>query len=576
MKANPEKFTAVPMRMSASDYCDLEALLITVQHKMAGIDEMVTESFSLFQHRLIRSREWLSNICDNLQKFEDNISHLINTPLFQNFNNLQSQWEDLNEKLSSQSLNADKTLGQQKKQFCNLGKAVIEISDHVKIISRLLDTLSHEHNDEGISSGILSDCIKAGVAIIRAERSIQNLADMAINAGFDTHEQRLLLLNGPNYKALSETVIQLGRYLNQLEVHIQHHVPQIKAYANNTLKQIDGVVTCLQYQDIILQKIHFVNRTISDLINEFEYESVLNLKRSINGSGNEGLLHIMPELCDIFIRQLLLSKIEFQKSITETQKHFTPLFGYRHKADRLNQIMLRRLDHLLEKLFSVLSTLGEINPGTEISENENLNTNEQISGLNIIPNCLSAVEGSLMSLQDYIHQIESEQSELSPQILEQIATAGHLMRQLIADMKSECRKDVQQNNKSISLMVSSRIKEIWHLICNLEHMLTNAGKHLSKNAESIDSLLKMEQESIILIRNQTKIESEVENAISALEIISAFPFDVEPGRKKKALIILKKSYTMESQRQIHESMILDRSGTHELNKADFKHDIEIF
>jgi hypothetical protein len=570
------------LQLEPEHYSDLEALLISVQHKLAGIDEMVSESFRTFQSRLQNSREWLKSIYENLQKFENNLFQLINNPFIINFHKLIRHWEEQPAISDENYTSNNESSIRHKAQFANLNVALEEISEQVGNISDLLEMLKADNRQNGDQSNIISNCIKAGLTIIQAERALHKISSMTTEAGYDIHEVMLHMMNGCDAKGCSEMINQLKMYLEQLDNHLHKHVPRIKNYAHDTLKQIDNVVTSLQYEDIILQKLHFINNITSDVIREFNLFENPQYEKSSLCRMESAYLHILPEISDIFVRQLVLSKIEFHKAIVDTQQRFNPIFGYRKNAERINQLMLRKLDQLLENLFSLLQSLGEVEFYPEVNQPDQKNDYKDMLCVTFRPNSLSAVEGCLMSLQDYTDQLTSENNELPQPVQEQIFNACNLMRQLIFDLTSEFKNDditsVNASNKNMAIKVSARVREIWHLVCNLEQMLKNAGEHLNDNTECINSLFKLEQESIILIRNQTKIESEVEIAISILEKIASLSFETSVEDKLLALNYLKTKYNMQSQRQIHASVILERFGNLSILKdvPDNQDNIEIF
>lgn len=569
-------------QLGPAHYRDLEVLLISVQHKMAGIDEMVSESFRTFQRRLQSSRDWLKIIYDNLQKFENNLFQLINNPFIVNFHTVIKGLEEQPVIHDENNTSNNAAANRHKDQLSNLNVALDEISEQVNNISDLLEVLKVDNVQNGDQSNIISNCIKAGLTVIQAERALHKLSSMTTEAGYDIHEVMLEMMSGCDAEVCSEMINQLKIYLEQLDNHLHKHVPKIKNYAQDTLKQIDNVVTSLQYEDIILQKLHFINNTTSDVIREFNLAENPQYAVSEVYRKESAYLHILPEISDIFIRQLVLSKIEFQKAIVDTQQRFNPIFGYRQHAERINQLMLRKLDQLLENLFSVLESLGEVEYYHEANRPDQKNEFKDMLCVKFAPNCLSAVEGCLMSLQDYTEQLTAENNELPEPVQAQISHASNLMRQLIYDLTSAFKNhNLSEENatrKSITLKVAARVREIWHLVCNLEQMLKNAGKHLSDNSVYIDSLLKLEQESIILIRNQTKIESEVEKAISILEKIAALSSGASAEAKLSAVDHLKTKYNMQSQREIHAAMIQERFGDLSILKdiPDNQGSVEIF
>lgn len=371
--------------------------------------------------------------------------------------------------------------------------------------------------------------------------------------------------------------------------------PILKERTTNSSKSINNIITHLQYQDIIRQKIEHIQSSHSNIINGLN-DAVVKKSTEINKISED--YQKIADIAGLQAAQLLLVSKEYQNALDIITKNFQGL------ADDLTTISNISSDFSYKDNNSEITLLKQIR--NKLDEGIMLLDLNNFRGMNA--EYLSAkrkLEGIALAIGNEINNPLGRLHKF--EALAQNGTENNLNVPSVLFQVSSLVKEINSKNLDISKQVSElqKLSEDLSKIDNLEDWGTQLEQDriklmvdisrildtLDKDNESLDNVLIQNRdlnnyilEKIGNVINKVDyyeyFESIVEQVISQLNSINyrlrpAFANE-STDDKAENLKELKSTYTMESERKVHDQVItgIEDNGKTEPQKPE--DDIEFF
>ena len=397
----------------------------------------------------------------------------------------------------------------------------------------------------------------------------------------------LILQRSKNVQNINDTInefklttILLDRQFNEaLQL-----VPRLSESTTNTSTSIDKIITNLQYQDIIRQKIDHIQQTHRDIL-----KKINDIKESDNEETNlENKLKWFIQIRDIAglqAAQLIHANKEYQKAIEIISEKFLEVGNNMTSISELcmnlagNQngssvtyieevkIKVERTAYISESFESSMSFISD---KTIVQENQLKNVVDNYEELS---DFIFTIEKSI--IKSLNHNKSSE--------IEQYQATSHQIRSILEEIRNINTQYQNQFSKikEISFSnISSEIDPIVKFNSKLKQFKTNSDQLVFNLVENNENIFK------IIVENQVlsgKISSDIKTSLEQIKyydyfdkVIEEIIFKLNDINKRlhyideaennnHSLDYLKQRYTMQSEHLIHDSM----SNENEVGKFDF-------
>lgn len=369
------------------------------------------------------------------------------------------------------------------------------------------------------------------------------------------------------------------------------HLPRLKEKAKESTRCIDDIIKHLQYQDIIRQKIEHIQKSHKQIIEEM--------------AGTAGLLsdneEFLPEdcvqICDIIdlqSAQLLLVSKEYQKALDVITNNF---LGVAKEMTDISEISDKFSLKDCNSQFTIIRQIKDLlDKGIIILDLNNFNViNEEFTvagkNMNII------MEGVDNEIKPLITRFISKHKIIRKDSMG-TSDSGVIERMTSLVDEIELRyNDLIDKMNSIRDLYSSIFRphlanaEDYRLEMDRLQLMVSISKileSLDKDNEELDDVLNQNRDlnNSILAKIESAInkkdyyeyfESIVEEVINKLnEINIRIKPDSESTSMEKELNLkqMKNAYTMESERKVHENVVMgtdgsDHDGVQDDNEVEF-------
>lgn len=355
-------------------------------------------------------------------------------------------------------------------------------------------------------------------------------------------------------------------------------VPKLSESTNNTSVSIDKIITNLQYQDIIRQKIDHIQQTHKDIIKKIDdIKDTGNIQSNLESK--LGWFIQIRDIAGLQSAQLIHANKEYQKAIEIISEKFLEVGNDMTSISELCQHLtgnqlgssVTYFDEIKDKLektgyFSELfeKSLGFIQGKIE-SENRHLK--ELVNNFEELSDFLFTIDKSIIKSLDHQIPIESEQYESTESqirnILSEIRNINNLYQGQFTKIKENTFCDYELINNSI-------------------YSLKTRLKDFSMNCEQLVSGLYENNENVfkIIVENQVlsqKISADIKNSLEQIKYYDFFDKVIEEiifklndvnqrlqsidGSKNENYNIdyLRQRYTMQSEHTIHDSISMEKT-----------------
>ena len=353
------------------------------------------------------------------------------------------------------------------------------------------------------------------------------------------------------------------------------HLPVIKHKIENSSKSIENIITHLQYQDIIKQKIDHIKNSHIQILNELQ-------DPDFNDENEDeivpsGKFYKIGDIAGLQISQLMLVNKEYQLAIEVITRNFQQI-GYDLSAissisqqfssdDNKSEITL--IQQVKDKLGQGVIVL-DLNNFNELSSNLQEIINEHDDILKEAKRIRFPLE-KIINLDLFEHNEKAKEpfsDDNQSQLLKQIASLVNEIN-LMAGNVFENLNEIFELSDQVS---SEEAGDEWRTQLEQDHikLMVDISKildSLDKEDHSLDSLLRQNQQLSEEIQTNIKstinrvdyydffekvIEEVVQNLNSVNLKLKPIGGNGQKSEKIKNLENLKEIYTMESERIIHE------------------------
>lgn len=527
------------------------------------------------------------NISDNANEIFKLLSEDTNKNLF---SDLQNLYKDLNclQDQSKQNLNNTNS------SYTNLKALLEQLFIPIKNLKQNLSTLKFlianiNLNDFNLSSKeekVWDDIITQNNTIIDEYRdrcllSEKKIFSLEVEIGksikvFDTYYKSNIndldnLLNNIHFGIL---------FFEEKHEEVKRQIPELTAKTEKNSQSIADIVTNLQYQDIIRQKIEHIQQTHKKILSE------LYVLYEVSGSDPQKEVHLLQKIKDIAGLQaaiLVSANKEYQLAIEKITKKFIELGGEMVNitsiCSRLNNYQVETDEIHLTGMLNLLNNSEQIltdfiersNSYYKQVKSDTITLKHTIEGLNYQLRTEQNFFKSKSDLFSLFSKNENQDSSIKTTLthIHEVCEDIHKFEQSIDTVFSGIvRNDdilsahIKDYNESLgkNKLVNNSARSINSIINQLEAKSIRIGSLLENNIkQSKDTPLEI-QESIKRIRYYDLFEKSISSIISDLnEIHLKLKGGVsDETRRKEVLNEIKKLYTMETEHEIHDRIALKK------------------
>ena len=380
------------------------------------------------------------------------------------------------------------------------------------------------------------------------------------------------------YNGLSISQI-LDDLKGELDVYSKHYtdakdmIPEIKNRTDATSENISLIITKLQYQDIIKQRMQHIQTTHKDLLNELQNfantreENSLNEKakyfiriRDIAGLQAAQLIHTNKEYQNA-IQQISGKFLEIGENMTIVSKQCAEYTSFDSEKKK---VFFDSLKKHLSQAKDKIKQFCDFNRNFEnYIETIKENLDKIIWIDKSIAQLMGDMENSIEPIRKVAEQSGTDQHHLEQQVLQlysDVKSNADLMSKVVADI-SDYRDLLQE--KVVFTMDAGDYYDSVHLPGKIESYVDELNKFeqqimdkLQQNNELSKNMLAEIQDSVSKIKYYDYFENVILNIIDELNTIN-YNLKVDEEHmedKEENLNYIKDYYTMNSEFVIHEQV----------------------
>jgi len=450
-------------------------------------------------------------------------------------------------------------------------------------------------NDE-IIDRYREGCSNCELVISSLEKEISKIA-----SSFDVFYSK----NSLDFDSLLNNIHFGIIFFAEKQEEVKRQIPDLTTKTENNSQSIADIITNLQYQDIIRQKIEHIQKSHKSIQNEFQqlYE--------LNSADLEKEIQLLQKIKDIVSLQaaiLVKANKEYQQAIEKITKKFLEIgddmlaitsicMKLNSSNDDTEEVhlsgMLNRLtnsEHILSEFVDRSKFyINQIEPFNIKIEKINqslivlLNTSKSFttSTHNII-SFFNTLSDSDQNINTTLKQIESVYADIKnfEGTINTTLSEIRLTQNELADGLKHC-KEIFVSNK----LISSSIKNINSILAKLKEKSSKINLLLDENILKSTTTIVDIKESIKRVTYYDIFEKTINNIILELNDIHYHlrGKKLDDSKRAENLSTMKKLYTMKTEHEIHNRIVLkddDVISSGELNidddKAKESDDVELF
>lgn len=379
---------------------------------------------------------------------------------------------------------------------------------------------------------------------------------------------------------------------------VSSELPKFTQFSENYVKSVGQIITNLQYQDIIRQKMEHIEDTHKEIIAEL---NMLEKSNDTDAFISRQVKYIseIPDIAEIQVAQLVVTNRDYQNAIDLITKK---LFDIKENLESISSIGHRIIGFTDEagstKLDVVKQNLVEAVAQIRILEKVNQDYNLEIARLIELNQTLKSSFDAVITFNSMLQKLVRTKTNM-PGFNQQSKELKNLYSQF-----TDLVRDIDQNIHEINRYYhqSSRITRQMNRV--VKRSLSFSADNLVRNIESIVDTL---QQKIQIIRNLSRenvemshtISEDIKTSIQDVKYYDYFEKVVEEiinelnhifarlktesgqglNEKLESLKALEEFYTMQSERMIHHGVLSNRpADSGEINTGEQPEDdnIELF
>lgn len=378
---------------------------------------------------------------------------------------------------------------------------------------------------------------------------------------------------------IAEVLDRLKEELSFYSTHYknaQEHIPEIKKRTEETSQSISSIITNLQYQDIIKQKMQHIQETHKELVSELEKFRNQNNNTSLNEKAKYFIR--IRDIAGLQAAQLMHTNKNYQEAIQKISGRFLEI-GENMTIVSKKCTEYTSFDAHQQKVFldSLKKHLTEAKDRIKQFCDFNRNFESYIDSIREILDKVMKTEKSIASKIEKLNHFKQEaQQKLngSDEVSEKQDQLNSHINQLFTDLtanagllnsviqklslnREELLNNVIHNASSDNYQQSVVLPEkINNYIDRLNKIEKTILDKLQQNNELSETIISEIQTSVGNIKYYKYFEKVISEIIDQLNTIN-FKLkegDDEVADKNKNLVHLKENYTMNSEFLIHEKV----------------------
>ncbi len=380
------------------------------------------------------------------------------------------------------------------------------------------------------------------------------------------------ILNETNY---SHTILDQKFYETQLLV------PKLNESTKKSSDSIAKIITNLQYQDIIKQKIDHIQQTHRDVLKQIgEIASSGNEEQDIQNRAK--YYFQIRDVAGLQAAQLIHANKEYQRAIENISgkflevgsdmteiadfchqiirdvngtdsTHFVEIREKLEKTQYVSEVFHKSLDFLVEKCEAQCGQLNEV-----------------VNNYNDLSDFILTIDKSITKSLANLNPVEAEQAENTTKKIRNILLELSSINQLyharfskIQDLLKFTSSSVLVNNfvKPLEEDFDNFVVKCKQLIENLNDTNDSIYRIIGDNqmlSNKISSDIKLSIEQIKYYDYFDKVIEEIIAKLNEIYITLQNTDGIDNGNRKDSLDYLKSTYTMQSEHTIHDSLTKDK------------------
>ncbi|MFP4620529.1 MAG: hypothetical protein ACLFM7_04420 [Bacteroidales bacterium] len=364
----------------------------------------------------------------------------------------------------------------------------------------------------------------------------------------------------------------------EIEVYSNHYrsakekLPEIKEKTDATSDSINKIITNLQYQDIIKQKMEHIQKTHKELAEELN-----NFKSENQTTLNEKVKYFirLRDIAGLQAAQLMHTNKEYQTAIQKISDKFLEI------GENMTMVSKQCADYTSfdsekQKIFfnSLKKNLNQAEDHIQHFCRFNINFRKNVDDIVDLLNQILYRYEKVQPLMDDLERRlkdpswQDQENEANRSIIRQMNQVFDDLKangNIMADLFEAYRNHREKLNKDvISTMSKTKVTDcenfpdkISHYLSNLSEMESKIVDKLQENNEMSDKVFKEVQHSVNQIQYYEYFEKEIEAIIDEL---NALNFNLKNNSeedvadRKENLEKLKAHYTMNTEFDIHDQV----------------------
>src|SRR6056297_1203160 len=394
---------------------------------------------------------------------------------------------------------------------------------------------------------------------------------------------------------IAEVLDRLKEELSFYSTHYQNaqeHIPEIKKRTDETSQSISSIITNLQYQDIIKQKMQHIQETHKELVDELEKFRNQDNNTSLNEKAKYFIR--IRDIAGLQAAQLMHTNKNYQEAIQKISGRFLEI-GENMTIVSKKCTEYTSFDAEKQKLFldSLKKQLSQAKTQIEKFCDFNRYFQEYVSSIKDILDNVVKVENSIASkvekLDEFIHKIENakesneKDNHLKSQIFQlfsDISANAELLKKVIdklsgynEQLKNSVSENISPNDYEETIVLPEKIGNYIEKLNKIESKIL---EKLQQNNELSEKIISEIQTSVGNIKYYEYFESIITQIIDQLNTIN---FKLKEGEdevedKNKNLKHLKDNYTMNSEFLIHDQVT--QGNNPDMDIEDESGELELF
>lgn len=563
---------------------EISSIIMTIDEQIIDLHKCSSDDFLGLNSNFKNFYNQSKGISDNAHEIFKSLSEISNRNLFLE---LQSLYKDLSKIQNQFSLHLNKSTKNLKNIQSLLDQFFIPIKNLKQNLSTLKFLLANlTFNDTKFSTQIEKKWINV---IQENNLIIDEYHESCINCEkliFSLETEIIATIKGFESVLISKA-IDLESILNNIhyaivffaEKHeeVKHQIPELTTKTDRNSEYIADIITNLQYQDIIRQKIEHIQQSHKGILKEFDLLQKESTAKTINQSQ---LYQKIKDISGLQAAILVKANKEYQLAIEKITESFleigNEMFSITDICKRLNnttdssdEIYLTRILQRLSNSEQVFSYFIETNKD-QLFQIGNLNsllsqTANCINGLTDSDNRLNKVTEDIIShfshkvenydkLKETISQIKGVFDDIN--LFEN--TIQMIMSQILIN-ENELTIEVRLFIESIgeNQTINNANESINSILSQLQIKSSRISQLLNENIKHSNSTISEIKESIKQIRYYDLFEKTISKIIAELKEIyeKLIGVDFDMSKRDETLNSIKSLYTMETEHMIHNSVI---------------------